>query len=484
MLADAHGHDPLVLTRLASDRLQQCRNAIGGARADGRIGMTMNDPGVISFSHGNGISRPPRAVIDAGRAALDDGAHNPIERYNFKEPDHALHEAIRDTMRHDGVPDDHLARVCVDRGTTSLFNNAIPLLMERGEILLTSPGYYHSLAGWCDRLGVALATTPGFASEEYKLTAEAIEATQFDLSRRFHRAARVLVVFNPTPTGALYTEQEIDDIAAVAQRWNLSIIEDAVFSRTRFDQTVPLTRFAAHPELVDRVVTFDGTAKADGLANDRIGWAVGPPAIVDALDAAMASVTVHIPYVAAAMTRAALTVGRDAARDSAYECAIRAGLVEQQLRELQANVDGPAHFELAHRPQAGHSSLVRLVDSESGQPLRASSPDITATLLDEYHVAMSPALSSGIDGPTFRINYAGVTDNSAGFAELQGSNEHHAHAQRLIRQGIRDRLGAYVMARRDLRDDGREYSFLLARGGPGTALGRDRTLSRIASSPP
>ena len=91
---------------------------------------------------------------------------------------------------------------------------------------------------------------------------------------------KLIAVCNPNnPTGARFTEPELDEIVRVAARVGAWVLADEIYrGAEREDEETP-TIWGRY----DRVIVTSGLSKAYGLPGLRIGWIVGPPPIVEAL---------------------------------------------------------------------------------------------------------------------------------------------------------------------------------------------------------
>ncbi|HEY3144530.1 MAG TPA: aminotransferase class I/II-fold pyridoxal phosphate-dependent enzyme [Acidimicrobiales bacterium] len=372
----------------------------------------MFDDEVISFAHGNGLRAPDSAVIAAGIRALLDQRGFPLERYNFLEHYEPLEDAIHTTMWREGFPLDHLDSICIDAGTTKLFVSFLSNVTQPGDVILTAPAFYHGLVGWCRllKLGLQIAPTP---DQTYKLTYDSLESAWQQCQARGAGSPKVVVVFNPTPTGAIYHTFEMQQIAEFCIQHDVMAIEDNVFARTRYDPYSTIAHLANDERMRDRVVSVDGCSKADGLANLRIGWAVGPPHLIQAMESIKASTTVALPHVTLVMAEAALTMEWSARQRDAATCRARAAEVTRSIDEINDCLDlsDGRGLQVVHQPQAGHSLMVDAstlgVAGERLAPLQ-NSLQLTEDWLDRAAVAVSPLYSCGFDGHEFRLNFASV----------------------------------------------------------------------------
>ena len=98
------------------------------------------------------------------------------------------------------------------------------------------------------------------------------------LRRAVTKKTRVILVCNPNnPTGAVLDEEEMQAVLAEARRVGAWIVADEIYrGAEREGSTLTPSFWGRH----ERVVVTGGLSKAFGLPGLRIGWAVGPPAVI------------------------------------------------------------------------------------------------------------------------------------------------------------------------------------------------------------
>jgi aspartate/methionine/tyrosine aminotransferase len=91
---------------------------------------------------------------------------------------------------------------------------------------------------------------------------------------------RAILICNPNnPTGARLTDTELDEICRIAARAGAWIVSDEIYRGAELDGVETPTAWGRY----DRVLVTSGLSKAYGLPGLRIGWVVGPPALVEEL---------------------------------------------------------------------------------------------------------------------------------------------------------------------------------------------------------
>jgi len=145
------------------------------------------------------------------------------------------------------------------------------LLSTGDEIAIMLPNY---MQVW------GIAKNHGLVVKEFHLREETAWALALDeLDAAVTPNSRLIAVCNPdNPTGHILTESEMDAIIASAERVGAWILADEVYSgaeRVRAAQTVSF--YGRY----DKVIAIGSLSKAYGLPGLRIGWAVGPPGVID-----------------------------------------------------------------------------------------------------------------------------------------------------------------------------------------------------------
>jgi aspartate/methionine/tyrosine aminotransferase len=98
-----------------------------------------------------------------------------------------------------------------------------------------------------------------------------------ELDARVSARTRVILVCHPNnPTGAVLSEAEMQSIVAAAARHGCWILADEVYR----DAMLHPPAAASFWGRAERVLVTSGLSKAFGLPGLRIGWAVGPAALV------------------------------------------------------------------------------------------------------------------------------------------------------------------------------------------------------------
>ena len=131
-----------------------------------------------------------------------------------------------------------------------------------------------------------------------------------ELAGVFNARTRVIIVNTPhNPTGKVYSREELKLIADLCQKYNVIAITDEVYEHILFDG-IAHTRLATLPDMAQRTVTVSSLGKTFSVTGWKIGWAIGPADLVNAVNRAHQFITFAVasPLQVAAATALALPI--------------------------------------------------------------------------------------------------------------------------------------------------------------------------------
>lgn len=216
----------------------------------------------------------PAAMLDVARTAIADG----INQYPPGPGMPELRRAITaDRSARYGLDYDPDSEVLVTVGATEAISAAILGLVEPGdEVLLTEP-FYDSYAASVALAGATRRAVPLERSGSgFVLDVDALRAAISDRTR-------MLIVNSPhNPTGTVYDDATLSAIAELACERDLLVLSDEVYEHLVFDgrRHTPL---ASLPGMAERTVTVSSAAKTFNVTGWKIGWALGPRELIDAV---------------------------------------------------------------------------------------------------------------------------------------------------------------------------------------------------------
>ncbi|HTT17422.1 MAG TPA: aminotransferase class I/II-fold pyridoxal phosphate-dependent enzyme [Candidatus Sulfotelmatobacter sp.] len=116
-----------------------------------------------------------------------------------------------------------------------------------------------------------------------------------DLRRAFDRHTRAIILNTPNnPTGKVFTRTELELIRDLCVEFNVLAITDEIYEHILYDGTQHIS-IVSLDGMRDRTVTINGMSKTYSVTGWRVGWAVAPEKITNAIRKVHDFLTVGAP---------------------------------------------------------------------------------------------------------------------------------------------------------------------------------------------
>ncbi|GHI09722.1 aminotransferase class I/II [Streptomyces cellostaticus] len=203
----------------------------------------------------------PPPVVDAAVSALRAGRN----QYESPAGAAALRERIARSL---STPADPRTEITVTAGGTEALCVALQALVDPGDEVVVLEPFYENFLG-----AITLAGgVPRFVPLEPPLW-------RYDsrtLRRSFGPRTRVMLLNTPAnPTGRALDLDELNEIAALCERWNTTVVSDEVYSSLVYDGARHLS-VADVPALRDRSVVIGSLSKSHAVSGWRLGHLRAP----------------------------------------------------------------------------------------------------------------------------------------------------------------------------------------------------------------
>ena len=227
---------------------------------------------IIHLELGEPDFHPAAPVVDAMRDAVAAGR----DRYCSTRGVPALRDAVAAYLKRTRRLDVACEQVLIAPGCKMALALAMMALIEPGdEVLYPDPSF------------------PIYPSFTRGLGAKAIsyallEKNQFqpdlaEIISKISQRTRVLIFNSPNnPTGTVFTREILRGVAELAVKHDLWILADEIYARILFRDEYQ--SIWALPGMAERTVIIDGFSKSFAMTGWRLGYAVAPVHVVDAMD--------------------------------------------------------------------------------------------------------------------------------------------------------------------------------------------------------
>lgn len=251
-----------------------------GVSIFGEMTRLAQEHGAINLSQGFPDFEGPQFIREAAARAVLQGPN----QYARSQGLPAFVEAVAAKLqRHYHITLDPLTQVGVFSGATEAIFASILGLTEPGDEVILFEPFYDSYPA-----SVAMAgATPRFCS----LRAPDFSFDFNELASLFNARTRLLLLNSPhNPTGKVFTREELQQIAQLCQQHNVYVITDEVYEHLTYDGAVHIPMLTL-PGMAERTLTLNSTGKTFSLTGWKIGYSVGPRALVSAAQAAHQFIT-------------------------------------------------------------------------------------------------------------------------------------------------------------------------------------------------
>ncbi len=227
---------------------------------------------IIHLELGEPDFHPAAPVVDAVRDAVAAGR----DRYVSTRGVPALREAVAGYLKRTRRLEVAAEQVLIAPGCKMALSLAMMALIEPGdEVLYPDPGFpiYPSFTR-----GLGATAVPFGLVEKNKFRPDLSE-----IAAKITPRTRLLIFNSPNnPTGTVFSEAALAQIAELARKHDLWIISDEIYARILFSGEYK--SIWALPGMAERTVIVDGFSKSFAMTGWRLGYAVAPKHVVDAMD--------------------------------------------------------------------------------------------------------------------------------------------------------------------------------------------------------
>lgn len=239
---------------------------------------------VFDFSVGEPDQPTPPHILAAAVAALEAGKTKYAPSAGLPELRAAVASRYKKDFRLSFAPEE----VAITVGGKQALYLAGQCLFDKGdEVVIPSP-YWPTFAEAARLAGARPIFVPAQEKDGFKVSARMI-------SKATGPRTKAVVLNSPgNPTGMLIDPDELLVIGDMAQRRKFTLLYDDTYSQLVFNRPDSSALQTLRESVGDRLVIIGTTSKTYCMTGWRIGWVLGPRALIDAC-AALASHSTQSP---------------------------------------------------------------------------------------------------------------------------------------------------------------------------------------------
>ncbi|NIA24433.1 MAG: aminotransferase class I/II-fold pyridoxal phosphate-dependent enzyme [Gammaproteobacteria bacterium] len=346
---------------------------------------------VIGFGAGEPDFPTPSYIVEAAAEAC---ATPKYHKYSPAAGLPELREAVADKTNRDAGFPVTAGQVLITNGAKHAVFAAMATLLDPGdEVLLPSPYWVTypeaiKLAG-----GITVPITADIESG-FRVDIDSLEAA-------WTPKTKILLFVSPSnPSGAVYPPEEVEAIGRWAAEKGIWVVTDDIYEHLVYGDAEYRSMPGAVPDLRDRAVTINGTAKAYAMTGWRVGWMVGPPDVIAAASNLQSHSTSNVCNIAQAAALAALRGGLEPVTSMREAFDRRRRTMYRMLRDIPGiRIREPEGAFYAF------PSLEAFLNRPVGGKVSATTAELAEVVLEEALVAFVPGEAFGAPGYG-RFSYA------------------------------------------------------------------------------
>ncbi len=345
---------------------------------------------VVSFGVGEPDFNTPEHIINAAKAALDNG-HTKYTPSSGLLP---LRKAICEKFAKDNGLVYEPSQIIVSNGAKhSIFNACYAILEEGDEVIIPAPYWltYPEVVKVCGATPVYINCKK---ENKFKFTAE-------DLKAAITPKTKMLIFNSPSnPTGAVYNEAETRAIAKVCEEAGIFVLADEIYEKLCYNGVKPFSIAKCSEAMQDLTITINGVSKTYAMTGWRVGYLAAPKDVAKAIDSFQSHATSNACSISQYATIEAL---KSTDEEIGEMVSIFDGR-RAKLLKLIKEIDGVQAVE-----PDGAFYVMMVVDGLYGKSYQGkaitNSIEFADVLLESEKVATVPGVSFGADD-CVRLSYA------------------------------------------------------------------------------
>ena len=336
---------------------------------------------VVSFAAGEPDFDTMFHIKEAAKKAIDDG----FTKYTSTAGIIELKEAICAKFRRDNWLDYEPKNIIVSTGAKQSLFNIIMVLVDPGdEVIIPIPYWvsYEEMVKMAEGRCVFLKTN------NFKMNLQ-------DLEKVITPKTKMLILNSPSnPTGVVYDEKELKQIASLCLKHNVYILSDEIYEKLIYGKK-HVSIASVNDKIKKLTIVINGVSKSYAMTGWRIGYAAGEEEIIKAAVRLQDHTTSNPTSISQKAALAALNGPEDHVGKMVYEYKKRRDFMIDRLNRIEGI--------MAARPD-GAFYVFANVSKLYSDSIKGSLA-FCKKLLEDAYVATVPGIAFG-DDRYIRLSFA------------------------------------------------------------------------------
>lgn len=350
---------------------------------------------VIGFGAGEPDFNTPKNIQQAAIKAIEAGQ----TRYTAASGIIELKEAVVNKFKKDNNLTYKTSQIIISTGAKQCLANIFQAILNPGdEVLIGAPYWvsYPELVQLADGVPTFVETEE---SNSFKLTVEALE-------KAVNEKTKAIILNSPNnPTGTAYTKEELEKIAAFAQKHDIIIISDEIYEKLLYGESGHISVASLSEDAYNRTIVINGVSKAYAMTGWRIGYAATSEKITSLMSNIQSHTTSNPCSISQYASVEALNGDQSEVERMKQEFKKRRDFMVDRINSIN-NLS-------CVKPEGAFYVMVnisKVLNKEVDGKIIKDSLTFSDLLLEKEKVAVIPGIAFGVDD-FIRLSYATSMEN-------------------------------------------------------------------------
>jgi aspartate aminotransferase len=293
-------------------------------------------------------------------------------------------------------------QVIVSNGAKHSLYTALAATVGPGDEVIIPTPYWVSYGDMVEMTGATPVLVTTTLASGFKMSAAQLRGAVTPRSK-------LMMINSPSnPTGTVYTRHELEALADVVLETKVSVISDEIYERLIYGAARATCFATLRPGLAERTITISGASKSYAMTGWRMGWSLGPAAVIKAMGNVQSQQTGNPSSISQYAAVAALEGDQACVERMRQEFEARRDLVCARLAKtpgIRSPVPDGAFY--AFFDVSGHFGR-----PIAGRTVR-NSAEFCIAALETAHVNLVPGSAFGAEGYV-RLSFAASRENLEG----------------------------------------------------------------------
>ncbi len=285
------------------------------------IAATMED--VVTLGIGEPDFVTPQHIVEKSIESLRMGQTSYTSNSGTIELRRAISSYIERLYGVHYAPED---QILVTVGVSEAMWLALKAILDPGDEVLVPEPCFVANAAAVEMAGGIPVPVDTFVEDGFQVTGKMLEAAITP------RTKAILINYPNNPTGAILTRERLQEIADIAEKYDLLVLSDEIYERLIYG--AEHICFSSLPGMIDRTILMSGMSKTFAMTGWRIGYVCATPEIMDGIRKLHQYLIMSAPTMGQVAALEALTSGEKDVRVMTGEYDQRRRLIVDGFNQL------------------------------------------------------------------------------------------------------------------------------------------------------